>query len=261
MGVLVGVDGSGPSDAALDWAAREAAARGVPLRLLHAVPWPLVDVPIDPRETEAWEAGRVLLAEAEAKVTGVEVTGELSTESAPAALIRQAAGADLVVVGNRGHGGFAGLLLGSSAQQVAGHAPSPVVLVRAGSARPATDEIIVGLGDGDGRVQLEAGFAEASLHGAPLRVLHAASGPTTREAPRQLLDALRHAHPGVEAVTQVVTAPARDALIEASARASLVVVGTHDEGGHRHLMALGAVTSALVHHAACPVLIARQDGR
>ncbi|WP_192809449.1 universal stress protein [Actinomadura rudentiformis] len=279
--ILVGVDGSEPSDAALDWALREAARRGAPLRLIHAGTGPPSEASLNPQESsDVSEAQRVLdNARARAREgvpEGSDVAGDLVTGSAAAALIERAGDASLVVVGNRGLGGFKGLLLGSVAHQVAGHAPCPVALVPAGP--PAADdaEIVVGVGDGPAEPQIDLGVREAALRGAPVRLLRAWALPTAarpgdmvpmvshigeiqeRQEARlnAMLTACREDHPELTVSAQVVNASARDTLIEASARAGLIVVGTHDDQ-RRHLMALGSVTSALIHHATCPVLIAR----
>jgi nucleotide-binding universal stress UspA family protein len=135
--IVVGIDGSQGSEAALRFAAREAELRSVPLRAVSAwyVPSgvyaggfvPTVDS-LDyrtwQRETAERQLGDVLggdRAEVELVVT----------EGSPAAvLLDESEAAELLVVGSRGHGGFAGLLLGSVSQQCAAHARCPVVIVR-----------------------------------------------------------------------------------------------------------------------------------
>lgn len=142
--VVVGVDGSEGSRRALRWAASEASVRGDALELVHVweqpqayAPQGLGAYPIDPEPIEG--AARALLeelvAEARGLVPGVEVRGEL-VEGPPAqALLDAARNADLLVVGSRGLGGFASLLLGSVSHQVSHHAPCPVVLVPEDPAR------------------------------------------------------------------------------------------------------------------------------
>jgi nucleotide-binding universal stress UspA family protein len=70
--------------------------------------------------------------------TDVHVESKAVEDTAPRALLREAEGADLLVVGSRGHGGFAGLLLGSVSQQCAAHGPCPVVIVRSEPAPAAS---------------------------------------------------------------------------------------------------------------------------
>lgn len=137
--IVVGVDGSENAAAALAWAVEEGRRRGITVEAVHAWQEPvvggtaagLVPVPID---TEAFEQGsRQQLDHAvEAVVddeTGVDVQRLLIHDSPARALLDRAAGAELLVVGRRGHGGFMGLLLGSVSQQIVWHAPCPVVIV------------------------------------------------------------------------------------------------------------------------------------
>ena len=138
--IVVGVDGSPASKAALSWALAEARLRGATLRAVHAwtVATPFaIDAPpvLLPSLMEAAEKeAEQVLAEAVPEVAGEDprVVIERSVVEGPAAqrLLEAAAGADLLVLGSRGHGGFHGLLLGSVSQQCAHHAPCPVVIVR-----------------------------------------------------------------------------------------------------------------------------------
>jgi len=140
-GIVVGIDGSGNSQHALDWAVKEAAVRHAPLTVLavHQVAanqWtgnPLV-YPEDAPEQEkarqaAEEAVNKAVSEAgdakPASVTVRAVSGLAARE-----LIDASRDADLVVVASRGAGGFASLLMGSVSSQVVNHAASPVVVVR-----------------------------------------------------------------------------------------------------------------------------------
>jgi len=128
--VVVGIDGSDGARRALQWAAEEARLRGASLRVVHV--WSYLDQAgeaFDPTYGE--EDARQLLDEA---VSGIEADGldvERKTvcDLAARGLLDSAADADLLVVGARGMGGFRGLLLGSVSQQVAQHAPCPVVIV------------------------------------------------------------------------------------------------------------------------------------
>jgi nucleotide-binding universal stress UspA family protein len=139
--IVVGVDGSEESKAALRWAVGEARLRGASVRAVYAWSLPYVaaapglvvpqgDVADFRRDGEEMLDALV----AEVGNAGVDVE-RVAVEGGPAhVLVEAAEGADLLVVGSRGHGGFAGLLLGSVSQQVAHHAPCPVVIVR-GEAR------------------------------------------------------------------------------------------------------------------------------
>jgi nucleotide-binding universal stress UspA family protein len=132
--IVVGVDGSDGGDAALRWALAEAALRGatVDAMIVWHIPYvardPAIGLVIDPAG-EAAHAAELL----DAATTGehdVVVNRVVAEGGAARALIDRAQGADLLVVGSRGRGGFTGLLLGSVSQQCVQHAPCPVVVVR-----------------------------------------------------------------------------------------------------------------------------------
>ncbi|HEY8340519.1 MAG TPA: universal stress protein [Egibacteraceae bacterium] len=145
--IVVGVDGSPSSLSALRWAARQARLTGAPLRVVHAyhagdrggrrVVGSGVGTGAS-AATLARQAANELLdevcAQAADALEGVDVTTEPREGGATAALLAAAADADLLVVGSRGRGGFADLLLGSVSHQCASHAPCPVVIVRADQA-------------------------------------------------------------------------------------------------------------------------------
>lgn len=136
--IVVGVDGSEAARDALRWAVAEAEVHGAALRVVHAWQFPYVGVTpyggmaIDPADVEA--AARAVLeqAVADVDVTSLATPPELVLVAhAPAvALVEAAEGADLLVVGSRGRGGFGGLLLGSVSQQAANHSSCPIVIVR-----------------------------------------------------------------------------------------------------------------------------------
>jgi nucleotide-binding universal stress UspA family protein len=134
--IVVGVDGSYGSQRALRWAIDEARRRDATLEVVHAwhVPYGastayLGVAPIDPGPIEAAEQ-RLLDQTVEREDTrGLDVTRALVCDGAARALVDVAKGADLLVVGARGRGGFVGLLLGSVSNAVAHHAPCPVVVV------------------------------------------------------------------------------------------------------------------------------------
>ena len=147
--IVVGVDGSPGSAVALRWGLAEAHLRGAPLRLVHAyqpatipvagaglggaaIPLPAEDLERLRGVSEA-EARRVLadaVLELGADAIGeIEIEQELVEGSAASALIEAGRSAGLLVLGSRGRGGFAGLLLGSVSQQCAQHPPCPVVIL------------------------------------------------------------------------------------------------------------------------------------
>jgi nucleotide-binding universal stress UspA family protein len=134
--IVVGVDGSHGAQVALRWAIDEARRRGAALEVVHAWHVPYLAgstyVPVPAFDVGAFEASeRAVLDHAvdAEDTTGVDVTRVLGCDSAARTLLHAAKGADLLVVGTRGRGGFAGLLLGSVSHAVAQHAPCAVVVV------------------------------------------------------------------------------------------------------------------------------------
>ena len=277
MSVLVGIDDSVQGTAALRWAAHEAALRKTSLHILHAFPWPMPGVVADPRHLEMWDAAQRLVAEAEywAKNITPAVRTELVTGGPSQSLVQRSGDAEIVVVGTRGHGGFHGLLVGSVASQVAGHASCDVALIGP-ETESAAREVVLGVGDRAKDETLGAAFVEAALRDAPLRALHAWQpyGPTGPGDPAPLIpdaedvqrreellvtDVLapwQEKYPGVPVVTSVVRDTPAHALTSASHNAVLLVVGARD---HEEFLGLplGSVTHVLAHHAKCPVLIVR----
>ncbi|MEX2103247.1 MAG: universal stress protein [Gaiellaceae bacterium] len=144
--IVVGVDGSPGAAEALRWALAEAHVREAKLHIVHAwmvplviaLPEPLVVglTPPGPSVEEVYErlrgAAKDVLdssVRAAREEPGIQVEGELIEGRAAQELLEAARDADLLVVGTRGRGGFAGLLLGSVSQQCAHHAPCPLVIV------------------------------------------------------------------------------------------------------------------------------------
>lgn len=133
--IVVGVDGSETSARAVQWAVEEARLRDAQLTMVHV--WSVVYAgafahaasPIDPTMFE--EAGKQILDAAIRSVvpTSVRIDTSIVCGGAAESLLAAAKGADLLVVGSRGLGGFAELLLGSVSHQVSHHAPCPVVIV------------------------------------------------------------------------------------------------------------------------------------
>ncbi|MGW6542075.1 universal stress protein [Streptomyces massasporeus] len=288
--VVVGVDGSASSLAAVEAAAREARSRGAGLRVVHAFAWPATHVllgpsPLGPPEgglrnavdrlvSEAVERARTVAPELD--VSHVVVTGEPLT-----VLEAQSRAAELVVAGTRGMGGFVGLMVGSTAVRLAAHGRCPVLVVRE---QPHADgPIVLGVdGSAAGQKAVDFAFAEAALHNAPLVALHTWTtwnapmpapqdpsvpyanppGALAEEEERLLAEAVagrQERYPGVAVDHRVVRGGAREALIEASRSARLVVVGARGRGGFAGLL-LGSVSQALLHHAHCPVAVVRGAG-
>ncbi|MGI5238966.1 universal stress protein [Dactylosporangium sp. CA-139066] len=287
--VVVGVDGSPESLAAVDWAAGDAGRRGCRLRVVHALQWPAglyapLGAPVPPLyETTVREATQRILDEAVARARaaapGIEVATDLPVGHPAAALLEESRQAVAVVVGSRGLGGFTGLLLGSVGAELAGHAACPLVVVRH-TVRPAGPEagrVIVGIdGSHDARSALRFAFEQASYRGCAVTAVHAYQWPPTTGPgemlplvydPAQLRDEERLAvaesmsgwgeqYPDVDVRQTVVRGRPAAVLTELSAGAELLVVGSRGRGGFTGLL-LGSVSQAAVHHAACPVVVAR----
>ena len=136
--IVVGVDGSPASIKALSWAIRQAKLTGAEVEAVTAWSFP-VGYGMAPVGDEGidfeGDAGKIL-AEALAEVSGIEpgvaITSSVLEGNAADVLLHEAKGADLLVVGSRGHGGFAGMLLGSVSQHCVQHAGCPVLVLRDG---------------------------------------------------------------------------------------------------------------------------------
>jgi nucleotide-binding universal stress UspA family protein len=139
--IVVGVDGSDSSRAALTWAIRQARLTGAAVDAVIAWHQPTVyryPLPIAPQTSARELATRVLestIYEVTQELDGqaAEVTPRVEEGNAATVLLDAAADADLLVVGSRGHGGFAAALLGSTSQHVVHHAACPVVVIRDGA--------------------------------------------------------------------------------------------------------------------------------
>jgi nucleotide-binding universal stress UspA family protein len=138
--IVAGVDGSASSLAALGWAVRQAELTGATVEAVIAWHYPVLPVPVGPapaaviNAAEFEKAADKTVAEAIHAVAGsgshVQVSAQVREGNAAQVLIDAAAGADLLVVGSRGHGGFTEALLGSVSQHCVHHAPCPVVILR-----------------------------------------------------------------------------------------------------------------------------------
>lgn len=131
--IVVGVDGSEQSLAALHWAVDEARMRHGKVLLITAWHYPPVPSTVEDSGTaDSFHAAERVQANALKAVAaeGVDIEGTLVRDSAATALLEAAKDANLLIVGSRGHGGFAGLHLGSVSGQVVHHAECPVLVVR-----------------------------------------------------------------------------------------------------------------------------------
>ncbi len=278
--VVVGVDGSQRALTAVRLAAHTAARQRRDLRIVHVVSRPLPHMsPGSQAATQeeflAQDAQRILAdaaAHAAAAEPGLKTITEPVVGTPAAALLAAARDAALLVVGDRGRGGFTSLLLGSVAGQVSAHSDIPVLVAR-GRANPA-GPVLLGVSDAPEHAPaIEMAFVEAEQRGThllavrtwfdpELEVSHMAPLPydptTARDTERQLLVAAlarsRARHPQVNVREDVCVGWAGHVLVERSHDAQLVVVGARGRGGFIGLL-LGSTSQQVLHHADCPVLV------
>ncbi|MEU8263958.1 universal stress protein [Micromonospora sp. NPDC048999] len=282
--VVVGVDGSEPALRAVRLAAAEATRRHRPLRVVHGFIWPLLRVPGSPPagappggglRHQAEEMVSAAVAEAEAVAPGLPVSGEIIDGQAAAVLLSESPTATMIVLGDRGLGGFASLVVGSVAIQVAAHADCPVLVAR-GTPRTA-GPVVVGVdGSALSRAAIQFAAEEAATRDAPLHAVHAYTHPSSRgpgdmqplvyderllrDEEEQILTeslaGLAERHPRVPLTREVVRGRPVAVLSEAARTAQLVVVGGQGRGELSGLL-LGSVSQGVLHHADCPVAVVR----
>ncbi|MCX4781553.1 universal stress protein [Streptomyces sp. NBC_01264] len=285
--VTVGVDGSPESLSAARWGAREAALREVPLRLVHAVDWPMSPaIPGLGREgADRWadEALTEALDDVRRRHPGLEVSTRCLAGRPAAALAAEAVDAGLLVLGSRGVGGLVGFLIGSVSMSTLAATETPVALVRAAGEAEETGptpygEIVLGVDIHEAADRVLAfAFEEAARRGCALRAVHGWRMPSMyqyapffdpddeREVGRsvtQMLDDMllpwRHKFPSVRVTHQAFVGSAGPQLVQAASGADLVVVGRHLRrsplGSH-----LGPVAHAVLHHATAPVAVIAHD--
>ena len=144
--IVVGVDGSVPSKAALAWALGQARLTGAAVEAVIAwefpsiTHYPVLVSDVDWEDVAAWALSDAV-AEVAAGAQQVKIATKVRRGNAAEMLLEEAAGADLLVVGSRGHGGFVEALLGSTSQHCVHHATCPVVVIRDSvTGRPAEPE-------------------------------------------------------------------------------------------------------------------------
>ncbi|NUK87870.1 universal stress protein [Streptomyces lunaelactis] len=283
--VVVGVDGSANAATAAEWAAAEADRRGKALRLLYAADTYRRALYASVETVErVRQRGRDVLKDTADRLgeqyPELQINKELSQREPTVSLHDAAGNHGTIVVGNRGYGGFAALLLGSVGLRVAAGATVPVVVVRGAAQGAETGVVVAAVRDEDDLDCVRHAARGAELRKASLRLLSVWQVLRYVGLVATMLDdvdeiAQQHLH-GVSAVADrirdefpklTVTADVEEgasvagALVEASRQADLLVMG-----GRRPPDAfgptLGRVTHAALHHAECPVeLIPRESKR
>lgn len=264
--VVVGFDGSRAAETAVRHGTQEAVQRGSELRIVHAFGWFALLPPMYPPYQDSQLGPRAavldLLARTADGVRGerpnLTVTTRLIDGSPGAVLVDASRDAQLVVVGHRGIGGFAGLLAGSTAVQLGVHASCPITVVR-GAAPPGNAAILLGIdGSSEALAAADVAFVTARRRGVDLVVLyHKVSSDAEPDAVTAQLEQLGQHYSEVKYRHEVAegSTPAA-ALIEAANRidAGMIIVGSRGRGAFRSLTT-GSTSRALIEHADCPVTV------
>ncbi|MGO4340955.1 universal stress protein [Pedococcus sp. 2YAF34] len=291
--VIVGIDLSGTSDLALDWAAEEASRRATPLVVVHtysAMGYPAVragvpGAPLPPdldrvfRET-ALEACSEAAEKVRAGHPGLAVSTVTSTGSPGEALVDASKEAALVVVGARGLGAVRGMVLGSVSTHVAAHAHCPVVVVHEAPTHSLGDaRVVVGVdGSEVSAAAIRFAFEQADSRGVGVTVAHtwqldSVEGAAAamawsvdmdeineeeRSLVAEAVAGFAEQYPSVD-VRRVVTQghPVHE-LARLSENAALLVVGTRGRGAVSGWLA-GSVSQSLIRAAHCPVAVVHPD--
>jgi nucleotide-binding universal stress UspA family protein len=286
--IVAAVDGSTSSLHAALWAADEAARLHAPLRLVHAVNFTAFAYiggagPPQSFFDDLESDGREQLVQAETAIHQVHpdlaVDVDLQTADPVPALIGESDNARLIVLGSRGLGGFTGILVGSTAVALVAHAHCPVVVVRGSTfdaAPPSHGAVVVGVdGSPASEPALAMALEEASFRGVDLIAVHAwieftsdrayayarqfmmdwdAIENREREVLAERLAGWQEKYPDVTVRSVVTRDPATRGLLDHSADAQLLVVGSRGRGGFAGMM-LGSTSQALVYHATCPLMV------
>ena len=277
--ILVAYDGSADAQRALQWAAHESLRSGVPVHVLavnEILPptWGGVGGMIVMTEGYVLDSSAVLEEAAKALADAGVTSATTSQRTGPivSELAQAAESASVLVIGSQGHGAAGEALMGSVSQHLARHATCPVVVVR----EPHGDSrrIVVGIdGSPTSAAALDYACRRAETTGETVVALHgwhvrAPSTDVWAAAPRSVdlgererllaesVAGVREDHPDVRLEQEVVLVAPERALVDASASASLLVVGSRGLGYFSGLL-LGSVSQAVLHRAACPVAVVR----
>lgn len=284
--IVVGVDGSPSADLALDWALRQASLEHRPLTILHAAHLSgsgdaglagLPGLDIGRVLEDLRVCGRELLDHATRRAhlhdPDVAVHTVLSTEDPRQALLRLAEHATSVVIGSRGRGPIASLLLGSVSVSVSKHAVCPVVVVRHATSAVPAKGVLVGIDGTRGTLPaIEFAYRVASFRDLPLTAMHVFWDTTRLQGDdREVAEAevglddlravlsesvagMREKYPDVQDRLVLIRGFRDRQLVRASHDMDLIVIGSHQRGFVDDVV-YGSVSPAVVEHSGCDVAV------
>ena len=288
MGIVVGIDDSPAARAAVEWAARDAELRNIPLTLVHAVSpevstWLRTPVPAGVMRWQQDHGRRLVdgalkvVEEATTRGGPAGIHTEVLASGAVPTLIDLSKDAEMVVTGAQGSGRWPGRLLGSVSSALLRHAHCPVAIVHEEDpSMPDASQapVLVGI-DGSPASELATAIAfdEASRRQTGLIALHAWSDldvsewpgidwPATQSMAEEVLAerlaGWQEQYPDVQVSRSVVQAQPARQLVQRSEEAQLVVVGSRGRGGFTGML-VGSVGETVAQMARVPVIVARES--
>ena len=281
--VIVGVDGSPESIAALKWAAnfvpaesRLIAVRAWDFPVWSAFPSPMGGYPVPPVEEMESQARRELATAVELVDRDVET--EILRGEPAATLAHRAGPDDLIVVGTRGYGAIRDWLMASVSCGCAANAPCPVIVVPSDAEPAMTRRVTVGIDGSENSHRAVRWVLENLPDATPVKVVTAWDTPVLYGYDPMVPDSAAYEEAAVKRLetvcddlagsgldcerleTVTVRGDARTVLSHESENADMLVVGSHGHGGILHLV-MGSVAASLVHHPNCPLVVVRGDAQ
>jgi len=275
--IVVGYDGSEESNRAVQWAAKHAILRDCSLHVVHCSLWVLLshnrgpvpgvaDSGLERAAQKVLEEGMALATET---APGLEVHTTLLHGMPRDHLAHVSVGAEMLVLGSRGLGGFMGLLVGSVSLEMAATAECPVAVIRADD--HPEGPVLLAVDHSGSQAALDDACLFAAATGADLMIVHVLHEPEGYRRLREpveaypdaeaMLDSVmsraRHKAPGITVGGELlVDASFSRAVVKASQGARITVVGTKGHGLIKGT--IGSTAHAVLHHAHSPVLVSRR---